>query len=375
MQQLRWLQTRPQMSPCWVGVTGNAKPSREQLRLDPCASSLDILCPLAAGAGLGAGAAPRVPSRRSSLVTFGWSCLCPSRAIPGTAELLDCWKLSRKEALFPLGLPGATLTSEGCRGGHLPGTNTSRCVDYFSRVQWPWSVWLVTQSFPPHRGGGGGGGFGLQQSTGSCATSRWAGREAGGPWRFVPGSLRGVPVGLGAPDLPPVPLPGLSLCGFSGDFFLSLSYLPSFSPNPCPSPSVGLNKQSLNTPVCVGGVDADGVCGPHGLTMSPALQQDVVPRGCPGAEEEEGTALVPTASAHPGAGKWLGVPVLGVLEDKDNCLPPLLPLLQGPVPLMWPNRGDQGEQELGAAGAQLPSPLELGQPSSLHRSPALVGTS
>lgn len=158
-------------------------------------------------------------------------------------------------------------------------------------------------------------------------------------------------------------------------FFLSLSYLPSFSPNPCPSPSVGLNKQSLNTPVCVGGVDADGVCGPHGLTVSPALQQDLVPRGCPGAEEEEGTALVATASAHPGAGKWLGVPVLGVLEDKDNCLPPLPPLLQGPVPLMWPNRGDQGEQELGVAGAQLSSPLELGQPSSLHRSPALVGTS
>lgn len=51
LQQLRGLQTRPQMSPCWEGVTGNAKPSREQLCPHPCASSLDILCPLAAGAG------------------------------------------------------------------------------------------------------------------------------------------------------------------------------------------------------------------------------------------------------------------------------------------------------------------------------------
>lgn len=56
----------------------------------------------------------------------------PPRSIPGTAELLDCWKLSRKETLFPLGLPGGTFTSGGCHGGHLPGTNTSRCVDYFS---------------------------------------------------------------------------------------------------------------------------------------------------------------------------------------------------------------------------------------------------
>lgn len=39
LQQLWWLQTRPQMSPYWVGVAGNAKPSREQLCLHPCASS------------------------------------------------------------------------------------------------------------------------------------------------------------------------------------------------------------------------------------------------------------------------------------------------------------------------------------------------
>lgn len=167
LQQLWWLQTRPQLSPCRVGVTGNAKPSWEQLRLHPCASSLDVLCPLTAGTRLRVGAAPHVPSHCSSLVTFpwGWSRLCPSRVIPGTTELLDCWKLSRKEMLFPLGLPGATWTSGGCHGGHLPCTNTSRCVDYFSRLQWPWSVWLVTQSLPPHRGGGGS--FGLQQSIAS----------------------------------------------------------------------------------------------------------------------------------------------------------------------------------------------------------------
>ncbi|KAL2300088.1 hypothetical protein Nmel_012048 [Mimus melanotis] len=93
LQQLWWLQTRPQMSPCWMGVAGNAEPSRGQLCLDPCASSLDIICPLSVGTGLGMGTVLCVPSRYSSLslVTFpcGWNCLCPSRAIPGTAELLE----------------------------------------------------------------------------------------------------------------------------------------------------------------------------------------------------------------------------------------------------------------------------------------------
>lgn len=69
---------------------------------------------------------------------------------------------------------------------------------------------------------------------------------------------------------------------------------------------------------------------------------------CPGPEEEEGTALVPRAPAHPGAGKWLGVPTLGILEDEDSPLP----LLQGPEPFMWPN---QSGQELGAAEPQLPA--------------------
>lgn len=122
------LQTRPQMCPCGVGVTGSAEPSREQLCLHPCASSLGTLCPLAAGTGQGplsvsppaARPCPSSPSRVAGAV-----------CAPPTA-LLDCWKLSRKEAAFPLGLPGGTVTSGGCRGGHPPGTNTSCCAGCFS---------------------------------------------------------------------------------------------------------------------------------------------------------------------------------------------------------------------------------------------------
>lgn len=102
----------------------------------------------------------------------------------------------------------------------------------FSRVQWPWSVWLVTQSLPPHRGGGGGG-FGLQQSTGSCATSRWAWREAGGPWRFVPGSWLPArcPRGTGGSRAAPVPLLGLSLSLVSVVIFFKVVLFAFFFPN------------------------------------------------------------------------------------------------------------------------------------------------
>lgn len=98
----------------------------------PCISSVPSLLAPGWGWGQFSASPPAVHPCPLSPFPWGWNCLCPSRAIPGTAELLDCWKLSRKEALFPLDLPGGTFTSGGCHGGHLPGTNTSRCVDYFS---------------------------------------------------------------------------------------------------------------------------------------------------------------------------------------------------------------------------------------------------
>lgn len=99
------------------------------------------------------------------------------------------------------------------------------------------------------------------------------GRKLGDPGDLclAPGSVHGVPVALGTPDLLPVPLPGLSLCGFIAGVFFKLVLFAFFFPKPCLCPSVGLNKQSLNTPVCVGAVAADGVCGPHCLIVSPAL--------------------------------------------------------------------------------------------------------
>lgn len=74
------------------------------------------LCPLAAGTG--PGAALRVPPAAHPCPSS------PSRVAgavcaPPTA-LLDCWKLSGKEVLFPLGLPGGTVTSGGCRGVTCP---------------------------------------------------------------------------------------------------------------------------------------------------------------------------------------------------------------------------------------------------------------
>lgn len=135
LQQLWWLQARPQMSPSWVGVAGNAEPSREQLCLDPCASSpgypLSPRCWHRAGGG-GCSLCPLPVHPCPLSPSPGAGAVCAPPVIPGTVELLDCWKLSRKEALFPLGLPGGTFTSGRCHGGHLPGTNTSRCVDYFS---------------------------------------------------------------------------------------------------------------------------------------------------------------------------------------------------------------------------------------------------
>lgn len=74
---------------------------------------------------------------------------------------------------------------------------------YFSRVQWPWSVWLVTQSLLPTE----------EEEEAALVFSRaldlvpppdGPGGKLGDPGDLclAPGSLHGVPVGPGAPELP-----------------------------------------------------------------------------------------------------------------------------------------------------------------------------
>lgn len=69
----------------------------------------------------------------------------------------------------------------------------------------------------------------------------------------------------------------------------------------------------------------------------------------------------------------LGMPTLGIMEGEDSPCPSLSPLLQGPVPFMWRNWGDQSEQELRAAGAHegwaSPAPCTVPQPSLLQAGP------
>lgn len=111
LQQLWWLQTRPQISPCWVGVTGNAKPSREQLCLHLCASVPSLLapgwgqgllsvsspaarpCPLSPSPGAGAVCAPpaRSPAPRSCRI---------AGSSPGRKR---CFLWVSQEELSPLG--------------------------------------------------------------------------------------------------------------------------------------------------------------------------------------------------------------------------------------------------------------------------------
>lgn len=140
------------------------------------------------------------------------------------------------------------------------------------------------------------------------------------PGSWLPAWCPRVPVALGTPDLPLSLSPGC-LCVVSLVVFLSLFYLPSFSPKPCPCPSVGLNKQSLNTPVCAGAVAAEG--GPWSPLSHcvPCRVTGPGARGCLGGEEEEGTALVPKASAHPRAGKCSGCPLWGFWRARTAPVP------------------------------------------------------
>lgn len=134
--------------------------------------------------------------------------LSPSRVAgavcaPPTA-LLDCWKLSRKEAVFPLALPGGTVTSGGCHGGHLPGTNTSCCAGCFPRVQWPWSVWLCGDTEPSSPEEEEEAALGYSRALDLVPPPKGLGGKLGEPGGLclAPGSLHGVPAALGLQTCP-----------------------------------------------------------------------------------------------------------------------------------------------------------------------------
>lgn len=185
-------------------------------------------------------------------------------------------------------------------------------------------MWLVTQSLPQHRGGGG---------------SR--------PWGFVPGSWLPAqcPCGTGASR--PVPPPwALSLCGFIGVFF-KVCLICLLLPKPCPCPCVGLNKQSLNTPVCVGGVDAHWVCGPPCLSMSPAL----------GLRRKKGLPLFPEPLPIQELGSGSGCPLWGFWRART-----------APFHSCRDLNLSCGRTRVGRSSEQL-------NPSSLHHSPTLMGAS
>lgn len=185
----------------------------------------------------------------------------------------------------------------------------------------------MTQSLPQHRGGGG---------------SR--------PWGFVPGSWLPAqcPCGTGASR--PVPPPwALSLCGFIGVFF-KVCLICLLLPKPCPCPCMGLNKQSLNTPVCVGGVDAHWVCGPPCLSMSPAL----------GLRRKKGLPLFPEPLPIQELGSGSGCPLWGFWRARTAPFHSCRDLNL--------SCGRTRGARVGRSSEQL-------NPSSLHHSPALMGAS
>lgn len=149
---------------------------------------------------------------------------------------------------------------------------------------------------------------------------------------------------LGPPDLSL--LPGLSVW-FHQCFFFKVCLICLLLPKPCPCPCVGLNKQSLNTPVCVGGVDAHWVCGPPCLSMSPAL----------GLRRKKGLPLFPEPLPIQELGSGSGCPLWGFWRTRT-----------APFHSCRDLNLSCGRTRVGRSSEQL-------NPSSLHHSPALMGAS
>lgn len=149
----------------------------------------------------------------------------------------------------------------------------------------------MTQSLPRHRGGGGSS-LGCSRALDPVPAPDGPGGKPGDPGDLCLAPCTVSPQRWGLQTCPRPP-PWAVPLWFLWWVFFKLVLFAFFLPKPCPRPSVGLNKQSLNTPVCVGGVDADGVCGPPCLVVSPALPQDLVPGAALELRRRKGLLLFP----------------------------------------------------------------------------------